>query len=237
MIRVILALTTAAALILGVAPTAAVAATKPSADTVRQYILTKTNEARAKSGLKALTLNSSITKISQACSEKQAKNKKMAHCDGYYKQYPAGWKSAAENVAFGYDYTKVVNAWMNSAGHKKNILSSSTDIGIGVAYDSKGAPYFTQNFAQYSVFKGTIAISGTAKVGSVLKAKTANFPTGTSFSYAWIADGKVVANQNHSSFTLTKAVAGKTVKVKVTAKKSGYSTVTKTSAGTSKIKS
>lgn len=58
------------------------------------------------------------------------------------------WRSAAENVAYGYpSATAVMGAWMNSTGHRRNILSSNTHIGVGLAYGADGLPYWTQVFA------------------------------------------------------------------------------------------
>ena len=41
-----------------------------------------------------------------------------------------------------------MNAWMNSPGHRANILNCGfRNIGVGLAYDSKHTPYWTQDFA------------------------------------------------------------------------------------------
>ncbi len=58
------------------------------------------------------------------------------------------YRALGENVAFGYaSASAVVDAWMNSPGHRANILSASfTQIGIAVAYSAQGLPYYTQFF-------------------------------------------------------------------------------------------
>jgi hypothetical protein len=226
-LRSALAVATAAALTLTMAPAAQAATAKPSNSTVVNYILAKSNEARTQAKLRPLVLNSSLNTIAQACSVKQAKNAQMAHCLDYYKKYPAGWRSAAENVAYGYNYKQVVDAWLKSPGHRKNLLSASTDIGIGVAYDSRGLPYYTQDFAQFATFKGTAKLSGTPKVNTTLTAATAGYPSGTSFAYTWYADGKAIAGQHGKTIKFSKAYVGKNVKAKVITKKAGYSTDTK----------
>ncbi|HEY8399757.1 MAG TPA: CAP domain-containing protein [Cytophagaceae bacterium] len=54
---------------------------------------------------------------------------------------------SAENIAYGYTSAKaVVNSWLNSPGHKKNIEGDYNVTGIGIAVDSKGVKYFTQLF-------------------------------------------------------------------------------------------
>ena len=57
------------------------------------------------------------------------------------------YRSAGENIAYGYPTPEtVVNGWMNSEGHRKNILSSSFGkIGIG-CYESGGVLYWSQFF-------------------------------------------------------------------------------------------
>ena len=59
-----------------------------------------------------------------------------------------GWRSLAENVAFGYtDVSAVMAGWMASDGHRRNILSSNTHLGLGVAAGADGRLYWTQVFA------------------------------------------------------------------------------------------
>ena len=57
---------------------------------------------------------------------------------------------AGENVAAGLDeLDEVMKGWMESEPHRKNILSEKfTEIGVGVARDKKGEPYFTQVFGK-----------------------------------------------------------------------------------------
>lgn len=56
--------------------------------------------------------------------------------------------AAGENIAYGQRTPQeVMNAWMNSAGHKANILSNIYDqIGVGVAKKANGTYYWTQMF-------------------------------------------------------------------------------------------
>lgn len=57
------------------------------------------------------------------------------------------WWNWGENIAYGYPNAKsVVNAWMNSPGHRANILGNYRDTGVGVAFTTNGTPYFCQVF-------------------------------------------------------------------------------------------
>ncbi|MBO3740117.1 CAP domain-containing protein, partial [Actinoplanes flavus] len=55
---------------------------------------------------------------------------------------------SSENIAYGYrTATDVVTGWMNSPGHRANILNcKSKTVGVGVAYATDGTPYYTQDF-------------------------------------------------------------------------------------------
>lgn len=115
----------------------------PNADIAR--ILADTNKARADNGKPALVLNERLTEQAQAWSEKQAAAGRMSHDPNMVSQLPPGWKGAAENVAMGYAVEDVVfDGWMDSPGHRANILGDFTHIGIGY---HRG--YFTQVFAKY----------------------------------------------------------------------------------------
>jgi hypothetical protein len=80
-------------------------------------------------------------------------------------------------------------------------------------------------------------ITGTAKVGKTLKAKAGTWkPSKVKLSYQWYRGDKKIKKATKSTYKLTKSDKGKKIKVKVTGKKSGYKTVTKTSKATAKVK-
>jgi len=81
----------------------------------------------------------------------------------------------------------------------------------------------------------TPRISGTAKVGKKLSVSRGTWTSGTTFTYRWYAGGTAIRGATSSTLTLTKAQKGKTITVKVTGKKSGYTTVTRTSKATAKV--
>ncbi len=84
----------------------------------------------------------------------QAEHNTMSH-DGSNGSSPwdrskaAGYNNAiGENVAMGYrDAAAVMDGWMNSPGHRANILNCDAKaIGVGLAKASDGSPYWTQLF-------------------------------------------------------------------------------------------
>ena len=64
------------------------------------------------------------------------------------KQFGISYNTAGENIAMGQTSpSQVMTAWMNSEGHRANILNSSfTKIGVGVAQNANGQYYWTQQF-------------------------------------------------------------------------------------------
>lgn len=64
------------------------------------------------------------------------------------KSFGIKYKTAGENIAKGYySASSVVNGWMNSQGHRANILNPNFNkIGIGYATDKSGTTYWTQIF-------------------------------------------------------------------------------------------
>jgi surface antigen len=80
------------------------------------------------------------------------------------------------------------------------------------------------------------AVSGTARVGKKLTAKTAAWRTsGVTLSYTWRRDGKKIKAATASSYTLTADDLGKRISVKVTGARSGYASASKTSVETAKV--
>lgn len=115
------------------------AAQQPSdADSVRNQILQLVNQARAEAGLQPLrttsALNSAAQTRAQELSQVYSHNRPDgSSCFTVLGEKGISYRSAGENIAIGYKTAQqVFNAWMNSEGHRKNILSEKfTHIGIG----------------------------------------------------------------------------------------------------------
>ena len=110
------------------------------------------NEIRVKNGLKELTYNWELSRVARYKSQDMKDNKYFSHTSPTYgtpfqmiKNFGISYRSAGENIARGQSTPEaVVNAWMNSSGHRANILNSSfTEIGVG--YVAQGN-YWTQMF-------------------------------------------------------------------------------------------
>ncbi|MDF9717721.1 CAP domain-containing protein [Nocardioides sp. ChNu-153] len=115
----------------------------------RNRIVADTNAARAEAGLRPLGQLAGAHDVAQGWAAQMARTGRFEHNPDYARQMPAGWTRVAENIAYGYGVTGVVDAWMDSPGHRANILGDFTHIGVGVATDANGRPYYVQNFGKY----------------------------------------------------------------------------------------
>lgn len=81
----------------------------------------------------------------------------------------------------------------------------------------------------------TPTITGVPKVGRTLTALRGAWSPGATYSYRWYADGEMIRDAVRRTLTLTTRQAGDVITVKVTARKSGYTTVSRTSARTARV--
>ena len=83
---------------------------------------------------------------------------------------------------------------------------------------------------------GGPTVMGVAAVGEDLTADTGLWTEGTSFSYEWLANGRLVAaSSSENGYRPSAADAGKRIIVRVTGTLDGYATVTRTSPATGKV--
>lgn len=110
------------------------------------------NEIRRERGLGELTYDWELSRVARYKSEDMRKNNYFSHTSPTYgspfqmmRSFGISYRSAAENIAKGYATPEaVVNGWMNSSGHRANILNASfTRIGVGYVKDGN---YWTQMF-------------------------------------------------------------------------------------------
>ena len=110
------------------------------------------NEIRDRNGLKELTYDWELSRVARYKSQDMKDNGYFSHTSPVYgtpfqmiKSFGITYRSAGENIARGQKSPEaVVNAWMNSSGHRANILNASfTRIGVGYVADGN---YWTQMF-------------------------------------------------------------------------------------------
>ncbi len=113
------------------------------------------NKERAKAGAPALVLSKDVSNVARIKSEDMRDKKYFNHTSPTYgspfamlNRFGIKYRTAGENIAKGQQTPEaVMKAWMNSTGHRKNILDKNfKEIGIGCATDSSGTKYWTQQF-------------------------------------------------------------------------------------------
>lgn len=128
---------------------------------LEQEVFLQINERRAAEGAPELFMDSRVRLVSRAHSEDMASRDYFAHNNLSGKSpgerldaAAIPWVRYGENLAYNYAYsdpaTIAVEGWMDSDGHRENLLDPKyTHTGIGIAVDSKGAYYITQDFVTY----------------------------------------------------------------------------------------
>jgi uncharacterized protein YkwD len=124
-----------------------------------QAIVNATNQVRAQNGLPPLKVSPKLVQAAHIHAGDMARLGDMAHDlpgvaqatlldRAKYVGYNFSW--LGENIAFNYpDTASVMSAWMSSDGHRANILSSNyTEIGVGIATDVRGQPYYCVDFGK-----------------------------------------------------------------------------------------
>ena len=110
------------------------------------------NIERGKQGLKPLASDWQLSRVARYKSQDMRDKGYFSHTSPTYgspfemmKSFGISYRTAGENIARGQKTpSEVVNAWMNSSGHRANILNSSfTKIGVGYVKDGN---YWTQMF-------------------------------------------------------------------------------------------
>ncbi|MGW6025382.1 sigma-70 family RNA polymerase sigma factor [Streptomyces sp. NPDC055099] len=126
----------------------------PAGNSYGEQVTRLANAERAKSGCGPLTLNSKLDDAAQGHSDDMAERDFFDHTNPDGKDpgdrvTAAGykWSTYGENIAAGQRTpAAVMDAWMNSSGHRANILNCSfKEIGVGYR-EGSGGPWWTQNF-------------------------------------------------------------------------------------------
>jgi uncharacterized protein YkwD len=100
-----------------------------------------TNQARAANGLGALSLNAQLNSGAQAKANDMIAKDYWSHVspDGtqpwaFFTAAGYSYQRAGENLAYGFDTSQqIIDAWMNSSGHRANLLGAYSNVGFGIA--------------------------------------------------------------------------------------------------------
>lgn len=118
-----------------------------------EQVVNLVNIERAKEGLAPLTIDKNVQKAAQVRAEEIVTSFSHTRPNGSsfstaLAEQNVSYRRAGENIAWGQrSPEEVVNAWMNSAGHRANIMNSSfTRIGVGYYQNARGVKYWSQLF-------------------------------------------------------------------------------------------
>ncbi len=120
-----------------------------------QEVVRLVNIERTKAGLNPLVASDKLSNVAREKSKDMAINNYFSHTSPTYgspfemmREFGISYRTAGENIAMGYQSAQsVVNGWMNSPGHRANILNPSFGtIGVGAYKASGGSIYWTQMF-------------------------------------------------------------------------------------------
>lgn len=112
------------------------------------------NKQRANNGLQALKVDNEVQRVARIKAQDMVDNNYFAHESPIYgspfnmlKSFKISYKTAGENIAANSSNSGAVTSWMNSSGHKANILNSNFNYtGIGVVSSSRYGKIFVQMF-------------------------------------------------------------------------------------------
>ena len=121
---------------------------------IENQVIQLTNQERAKNGLPAMTADWELSRVARYKAMDMRDKNYFSHTSPTYgspftmmQNFGITYRSAAENIAAGQTTPQsVVQSWMNSSGHRANILSSNTRIGVGYAKGGSYGYYWVQMF-------------------------------------------------------------------------------------------
>jgi len=122
---------------------------------VEEEVLSLVNQERSKIGLKPLQMDWELARVARMKSEDMAKKNYFSHTSPTYgspfdmmKQFGISFRTAGENIASGQTTPKeVMESWMNSQGHRANILKPDyTHLGVGYYRGGSYGHMWTQMF-------------------------------------------------------------------------------------------
>jgi uncharacterized protein YkwD len=117
-----------------------------------QQFLDATNAARAQNGLAPLAWDETLANVARGWTAGMAAAHSLSHNPSLVDQVNAfvtnQWQRIGENVGYGGTVAGLHNAFMNSPGHRANVLGDYNRVGIGVVRDGAGTIWVTLDFVK-----------------------------------------------------------------------------------------
>jgi hypothetical protein len=133
-------------LLLLVLPLSAVSATPAYASATESEFVSRTNSARTSRDLRAYVVRSDLVSVARRQAARMAAARRISHNPNLTSEVTS-WRNVGENVGSGSTVSRIHTAFMNSSGHRANILSATfTEVGIGTARGGDGLIYVSEVF-------------------------------------------------------------------------------------------
>jgi hypothetical protein len=105
------------------------------------------NGIRQSKGLAPLAVYGELHSVARGWTDQMVANGGISHNPNLAGEVSANWTKLGENVGVGNDVSSLMNAFVNSPAHYKNIVDPAYNyIGVGVSYDANGRMFTTHDF-------------------------------------------------------------------------------------------
>lgn len=128
---------------------AVVTPSAPAADSgLESQFVGRVNSLRASKGLNQLAVAGDLHSVARAWTDRMVGAGAISHNGALGSQVGGGWTKLGENVGVGYDVGGLMQAFINSPDHYRNLVDPAwTQIGVGVSVAPDGRIFTTHNFA------------------------------------------------------------------------------------------
>ncbi len=126
---------------------AATSAVRAPAPDVEAQFISRINSLRASKGLSQLKVSGELTGVARNWTERMVADGKISHNPNLGSQVSGNWTKLGENVGVGYDVDGLMQAFINSPAHYRNLVDPDwNNLGVGVVLTPDGRMWTTHNF-------------------------------------------------------------------------------------------
>ena len=137
------------------------------------------NQERRNNGMREVVLRPEIVPVARLWTARMISEQRLYHNDALATQLPSDWTRLGENVGYGGGVDSLHVAFMNSPGHRANVLGDFNQVGIGVDYDSRGRMWVTIDFIKSNVVVAQVMASSSQPSSSTAAPVCGASPSGS----------------------------------------------------------
>jgi uncharacterized protein YkwD len=125
----------------------AVAVAPASDPGIEGQFISRINSLRASKGLGQLQVSGELTGVARRWTDRMVAAGQISHNPNLASEVSGNWTKLGENVGVGYDVDSLMQAFINSPAHYRNLVDPDwTHLGVGVTVAADGRIYTTHNF-------------------------------------------------------------------------------------------